>query len=174
MAGQMSDIDYSRSFRGQALAARLRRASDQLDRDGTRVYAARSVRFEQRWYGILRQLIANGPMSVGAIAKVLRITHVSVSEASRSMEKAGIVISAVSPEDGRKRNLVLTDQGRALADQLAPLWDAFNAAADELNTEAGDLVALLDRLDDALARKSMFDRINDHLASLTASSFDDM
>ena len=170
----MSDFDYSRSFRGQALAARLRRASDLLDRDGTRVYAARAVPFEQRWYGILRQLIANGPMSVGAIAKVLRITHVSVSEASRSMEKAGIITSAASPEDGRKRNLVLTDQGLALAEDLSPLWDAFNAAADELNTEAGDLVALLDRLDDALARKSMFDRIIERLPSLTASSFDDM
>lgn len=160
------DFDYSRSFRGSALAARLRRASEQLDRDGTRVYAARNVRFEQRWYGILRQLIANGPMSVGAIAAVLRITHVSVSEASRSLEKAGIVTSAPAPEDGRKRNLALTEAGKALAEDLAPVWDAFNAAAAELNEEAGDIVSLLDRLDDALARRSMFDRIMQRLPDI--------
>ncbi len=160
------EFDYSRSFRGSALAARLRRASEHLDRDGTRVYAARNVRFEQRWYGILRQLIANGPMSVGAIAAVLRITHVSVSEASRSLEKAGIVVSTTAPDDRRKRNLGLTDQGRAMAEDLAPVWDAFNAAASELNDEAGDIVALLDRLDDALARRSMFDRIMQRLPNV--------
>lgn len=29
--------DYSRSFGGEALAARLRRASERLDRNGTRI-----------------------------------------------------------------------------------------------------------------------------------------
>lgn len=155
--------DYSRSHGGAALGARLRRASERIDRDGTRVYASRDVRFEQRWYGVLRQLVEQGPMSVGDVAAVLRITHVSVSEASRSMEKAGLIASAPSPQDGRRRVLTLTDQGRALVTELTPLWEAFNEAARELNDEAGDLVKLLDRLDDALDRRSLYDRILDRL-----------
>jgi MarR family transcriptional regulator, organic hydroperoxide resistance regulator len=157
----MSDpTDYSRSFGGAALGARLRRASERIDRDGTRVYAAQGIRFEQRWYGILRQLVEQDrPMAVGEIAAILRITHASVSEASRSMEKAGLLDSVTAPEDGRRRLLRLTEAGRGLAAQLTPLWDAFNDVAQELNTEAGDLVRLLDRLDDALDRQSMFDRI---------------
>lgn len=151
--------DYSRSFGGEALGARLRRASERLDRDGTRVYAAQGVPFEQRWYGILRQLVERGPLPVGEIAATLRITHASVSEASRSMEKAGLIASSTAAEDGRRRLLGLTDKGQALVAELAPLWAAFNAAAQELNAEAGDLVELLDRLDDALDRRSMFDRI---------------
>lgn len=156
--------DYSRSFGGEALAARLRRASERLDRDGTRIYATQKVRFEQRWYGVLRQLVGSGDMSVGEIASALRITHVSVSQACRSMEKAGIVKSAASAEDARRRNISLTPKGRALVRKLTPLWDAFNAAAEELNAEAGDLVKLLDRLDDALDRQTMFDRIGAQLA----------
>jgi DNA-binding MarR family transcriptional regulator len=159
--------DYSRSFGGQALAARLRRASDRVDRDGTRIYAAQKVRFEQRWYGVLRQLVNQGDMSVGEIAAALRITHVSVSQACRSMEKAGIIKSAASATDARRRNLSLTPKGRALVKKLSPLWDAFNAAAEELNAEAGNVVKLLDLLDDALERKSMFDRINAQLAKST-------
>lgn len=156
--------DYSRSFGGEALAARLRRASERLDRDGTRIYATQKVRFEQRWYGVLRQLVSNGDMSVGEIASALRITHVSVSQACRSMEKAGIVKSTASAEDARRRDISLTPKGRALVRKLSPLWDAFNAAAEELNAEAGDLVNLLDRLDDALDRQTMFDRIGAQLA----------
>lgn len=163
------DPDYSRGFGGEALGARLRRASERIDRDGTRVYAAQGVRFEQRWYGVLRQLLANGPMSVGQIAGVLRITHVSVVEASRSLEKAGLIASSPSPDDRRRRELSLTDQGRALADRLAPLWNAFNAAAEALNAEAGDIVERLDRLDDALNRQSMFERIMQRVADETLS-----
>ena len=162
--------DYSRAFGGEALAARLRRASDRLDRDGTRIYATQKVRFEQRWYGVLRQLLNRNDMSVGEIAAALRITHVSVSQACRSMEKAGIITSAVSASDARRRDLSLTPKGRALTRKLTPLWEAFNKAAEDLNAEAGDLVKLLDRLDDALDRKSMFDRIGAQLAKASRTN----
>lgn len=148
---------------GQALAARLRRLSERLDRDGTRVYAAYEVAFEQRWYGILRQLMVRGPMSVGEVASALKISHASVSEARRSMEKAGIVAAESAPGDRRKRTLHLTEEGQALVARLGPLWAAFNKVAAELNAEAGDVVALLDRLDDALEQRSMYERILDEV-----------
>lgn len=112
--------DYSRSFGGAALAARLRRLSERLDRDGTRVYADHGVRFEQRWYGVLRQLMTKGPMSVGEIATALHISHASVSEARRSLEKAGVITAVSAPEDRRRRTLSLTPYGRQLCDQLSP------------------------------------------------------
>ena len=154
--------DYSRSAGGQALAARLRRLSERLDRDGTRIYAAAGIDFEQRWYGVLNQLIIRGPSSVSDIAAALRITHVSVSQAIRSLERAGIVQGEADPLDGRRRLLSLTTEGDALVAQLGPLWSSFNAAAGELDQEAGGVVALLDLLDDALDRRSMFERIAEH------------
>ena len=156
-------FDYSRHAGGEALAARLRRLSERIDRDGTQVYAAQNVVFEQRWYGLLNQLVINGPMSIGEIASALRITHVSVSQASRSLEAAGIVVSAADPADARRRQLKLTAKGNNLVEQLSPMWRAFNAVAEELNAEAGDIVRLLNMLDDALVRKSLFDRVIEKL-----------
>jgi len=157
--------DYIRGVGGAALGGRLRRLSERIDRDSARIYAAQGVPFEQRWYGLLNQLVINGPMSVGDIAAALRITHVSVSQSSRSLEKAGIVASAADPDDARKRRLALTDKGRQVVETLTPFWDGFNSAAEELNEEAGDVVALLDRLDDALDRRSMFERIMQRIAT---------
>ena len=154
--------DYSRTAGGQALAARLRRLSERLDRDGTRIYAAAGIGFEQRWYGVLNQLVVRGPSSVSDIASALRITHVSVSQAIRSLEHAGVGQGEADPSDGRRRLLSLTAEGDALVERLGPLWSSFNAAAGELNEEAGDVVALLDRLDDALERRSMFERVAAH------------
>ena len=56
---------------------------------------------------------------------------------------------------------------------MTPLWDAFNAVAAELNEEAGDVVAVLDRLDDALARRSMFERISERVEGLRLRSLDE-
>lgn len=151
--------DYTRSLGGAAIAARLRRLSELIDGDIARVYAALGVPFEQRWFGVLNQLVLNGPATVGELASALRITHVSVSQTRNSLEKAGIVVSESDPSDARRRRLKLTKAGLKLVDQLKPLWQTFEEVGLELTAEAGDLMASLDRLDDALARRAMHERI---------------
>ena len=157
--------DYSRNAGGSALGARLRRLSERIDRDVATIYAAHGVAFEQRWFGVLNQIVLNGPMSVGEIASALRITHVSVSQSSGSLDRAGLVRSRPDPVDARRRQLALTDQGKRLVADLAPLWRALDEAAIELDAEAGNLVKLLDRLDDALDRESLPDRVARRFAS---------
>ncbi len=151
--------DFSRGAGGAALGARLRRLSDRIDRDSTRIYAVRGTHFEQRWFGILNQVALHGPMTVGEIAAALRITHVSVSQARRSLEQAGLVESLSDAFDARRRPIALSEAGRALVAELTPLWRALDAVAEELNAESGDVVALLDRLEDALDARSLFDRV---------------
>lgn len=151
--------DYSRAARGAALGARLRRLSERLDRESARVYSSLGTQFEQRWYGILNQIVLNGPMTVGEIAASLRMTHASVSQARRSLETAGFVESLNDSTDARRRPIALTSQGQVLVAELAPVWRALGDGAAELNAEAGDVVALLDRLDDALDARSLFDRV---------------
>jgi DNA-binding MarR family transcriptional regulator len=152
-------MDYSRSLGGAGIGARLRRLSDLIDGDTARVYAALGVQFEQRWFGVLNQLVLNGPATVGELAATLRITHVSVSQTRNSLEKAGLVIAESDAADARRRLLTLTYAGHQLVDQLRPLWQTFEAVARELSGEAGELIASLDRLDDALARQTMYERI---------------
>lgn len=150
--------DYSRMAGGAALGARLRRLSERIDRESTRVYAAFGIKFEQRWFGILNQIILNGPMTVGDIAMTLRMTHVSVSQARRSLEARGFVYSLSDEKDARRRPIALTPRGQALTMELSALWQALGEGAAELNAEAGDLIPLLNRLDDALSRRSLLDR----------------
>jgi DNA-binding MarR family transcriptional regulator len=157
-------VDYTKSVGGAALGARLRRLSEAIDRDATRVYTTLGVRFEQRWFGVLNQLKVNGPMTVSELAGALRITQASVSQTRQSLENADIVATEVHPSDARQRHLVLTRNGKTLIRRLQPLWDAMDAAALDVNDAAGDVVASLDRLETVLARQSMFDRITGKLA----------
>lgn len=155
----MTMDDYSRRAGGAAIGARLRRLSENLDGDSVRVYASLGIAFEQRWFGVLNQLAINGSATVGELAATLRITHVSVSQTRQSLEKAGIVTSQSDPGDARKKKILLTAEGKQLVEKLRPIWTAFDEAALELNAEADDAVASLNRLDDALQRQSIFDRI---------------
>lgn len=160
--------DYSRLAGGAALGARLRRLSEQLDRESARIYEAFGIEFEQRWFGILNQIVLNGPMTVGEIAATLRVTHVSVSQARRSLEARGLVHSLSDEKDARRRPIALTSSGQALTAELAALWQALGDSAEELNTEAGNLIPLIDRLDDVLAQRSLFDRVLDRMPAIAA------
>ncbi len=155
----MTMQDYSRIAGGAAIGARLRRLSESLDGDSTRVYAALGISFEQRWFGVLNQLAIRESATVGELAATLKITHVSVSQTRQSLEKAGIVRSQSDPEDARKKKIMLTAEGKRLVAKLRPIWAAFDEAALELNAESGDVVASLNKLDDALERQSIFERI---------------
>lgn len=155
--------DYSRDAGGAAIGARLRRLSERIDRETAQIYAARGVRFEQRWYGILNQVVLNGPMSVTEIAATLRVTHVSVSQARQALEAAGLVKTSSDEADARRRLIALTASGRALVKKVAPLWQALSDSAAALDAEAGNLVRLLDRLEDALDAQSLEDRVQERI-----------
>ncbi len=153
--------DFPARMGGAALGARLRRLSARIDAEAARAYAAAGVAFEQRWFGVLDQIARQGPMAVGDLAAVLGITHVSVSQTSGSLQEAGLLIPTPDERDRRRRTLALTAGGRAFVERLAPLWHAFDEASRELDEEAGRVVEALDRLEKALARRSLSDRIQD-------------
>lgn len=142
-----------------AIGARLRRLSAWIDDDATRVYADLGVSFEQRWYGVMSRLAQHGAMTVGELAVVLRITHASVSQTRTSLEEAGLIRALADANDARRRPLTLTAAGRRLADRLLPVWEAFDQVAIELDDESQEVVAALDRLDRALSRRSLYDRL---------------
>lgn len=150
--------DYTHRSGAAALGARLRRLSERIDRDASRLYAELDVRFEQRWFGVLNQLVLHGSRSVGELAAALGVTHVSVSQVRQALVAEGLVAEDRDPRDGRSRVLRLTEAGQALVLRLTPAWTALAAAAVELNAEAQDALAALDRLETALDRASILDR----------------
>lgn len=152
--------DYVSEMGGAALGARLRRLSAAIDADAARIYAAHGTRFEQRWFGVLNQLAITGPQGVQELAAVLGISHASISETRQSLERAGLIVAAADKDDARRRVLALSPAGTALVAQLRPLWDAFDAAARELDTEAGGVTKALAKLEKALARQSLSERVN--------------
>lgn len=162
--GQRVDVDYNRSWGGAALGARLRRLSERIDREAAAVYTREGVHFEQRWMGVLRLLSEREGLSVKDIAEALVITHPSVSQTRRSLQDAGLITDRPDPNDARRRILELTEAGAAFVARVRPIWLALMEVAEDLDREAQDVITPLNRLDDALERRSLFDRTLDKLS----------
>jgi DNA-binding MarR family transcriptional regulator len=158
-------VDYTRKYGPAAIGARLRRLSESIDEDAGRIYVDLGIDFQQRWVGILEQLHDRGTQPVGELAASLGIRHSSVSQTRRSLEEAGLVESQVDPQDGRSRLLRLSGSGKELVRRLQPLWKILNATSLELDAEADHVIDALDRLDRALERLSLYDRVRQKLAS---------
>lgn len=157
--------DFIRGCGPTALGGRLRRLSESIDEDARRCYAELGIEFEQRWVGIAEQLTLHETMSVSELAAALGVRHASVSQSRRSMEAAKLIESHADPDDARSRRLSLTGKGREIVSRLAPLWTLLNEASAEIDREAGQVVASLDRLDQVLGKRSLFERVKRRLAA---------
>jgi len=151
--------DYTRSHGPAAIGGRLRRLSESIDEDAARLYAELGMELQQRWVGTLEQLATRGPQSVTALAEALGIRHSSVSQTRRSLEEAGLIESDPHENDRRSRVLRLSASGKKLVRRLEPIWKVMNQTSAELDAEAGQVIEALERLDQALRRQSLYERV---------------
>lgn len=143
-----------------ALASRLRRLSDRLLRDVSRLYGDLDVPFEARWFPLLQALRRQSPQTVTGLARALGLTHPAVTALAREMARHGLVASRQDPRDARRRLVRLAAGGRAVVERLDPVWEEIRQANRELLAEDGvDLLAALGRLEARLDRRSMYERV---------------
>jgi len=145
------------------LGARLRLVLGALDGAVQAEYDRRGAPFRPRFHPVVRQLMAAGPASIGALAVGAGVSQPAITQTLNEMRREGLV--AVGAGADRREKLVrLTPQGAALALELQPLWTAIDAAARDLETEAGPLGQVLHAAAEALRREPFGDRIAKELA----------
>ncbi|MBN1425398.1 GNAT family N-acetyltransferase [Candidatus Fermentibacteria bacterium] len=143
-----------------ALASRLKRLSDRLMLDATRVYHDHGVDFEPRWFLLFYELHRSGPLAVTEVADRIGVTHPAVNQSASELVKRGLLRASADRRDRRRRLLDLTPSGKGLVAKLQPIWEETRQAAIELLHETGsDLLAHIERIEDALDRQSMYERV---------------
>ncbi len=144
-----------------ALASRLRRLGERLQRDASRIYREQRLEFEARWFPVAYLLSREPPMSVTAVADALGMTHPAVNQIATQMVRRGLLISRKDKDDERRRLLSLAPKGRQVVGELQPLWDAVEECTRRLIREAGgDLLSGIAAIEKSLDRREMYDRID--------------
>jgi DNA-binding MarR family transcriptional regulator len=83
---------------------------------------------------VLRQLAERGSLLPSQVAELVYADRPTVSAILRTMERAGWVATRPSPEDGRRRVIVLRAAGRALLARIPP--ERYRAGATAVDPEA--------------------------------------
>jgi DNA-binding MarR family transcriptional regulator len=143
-----------------AFASRLKRLSERLMRDVSRIYKAEQLNFEARWFPIFYLLWRQSPLAVTAIAQRLHLTHPAVNQVAGAMTKAGLISSARDRKDDRRRLLSLTPAGKKLAIRLTPIWSSVQEATSELvaGTQI-DLLGALHAIEKSLDECDLYERV---------------
>ncbi len=74
-----------------------------------------------------------GSAAVNALAEQLDIERTAMGKMVGFLERDGFVGIRSSPTDGRSRLIELTDAGRRLHDEAAPLWQRAQREFEQLN-----------------------------------------
>jgi DNA-binding MarR family transcriptional regulator len=142
----------------------LRHLLEAIGNDIARFYIDRGiVGVRTRFMMALIRLHHLGPMTIRDLAAQIEVTHSAMSQSVTAMRDHGLVTTSPG-EDGRTRLVTLTDQGRRLVPLLEAEWRATEAAIADLESEIPyPLTQVVRDLTAALARRSFYDRLLDHL-----------
>ena len=156
----MASTDYIAQLGVLVVDHRLRRIVDQLLAAQAHVYAREGIAFEPRWTSMFLLLEGEGALPVMAIASRLRLTHPAIIKITNAMIEAKLVVDAEDAADDRRRLLGLTPRARRLSPRLHRIWTALTHAQHEIFKQAGcDMLDVIDRVEDQLARKPIEDRV---------------
>ena len=147
-----------------ALATRLKNLSERLARDVAQVYKASAFDFEPRWFTLIYALKDGEDLAVTELSAMLNQTHPAVNQVANVLVDKGLLDERKGVSDQRKRLLKLTEEGERLVNRMNNLWQKIKSANDELLQESGgDLLLVMQKVEQSLDEQSMFERINSKL-----------
>jgi DNA-binding MarR family transcriptional regulator len=141
-----------------AISTRLQRLSEQLRKDGALIYKTHGIIFEPKWFPVIYTLHHKPVLSVVELAAEIGYTHPSTISLLKELEKEKLIKSLKDKQDERKRLLKLSDKGKALVEQMQPVWQIMVAAIAEITDTRNNLMKAITEVEFRLKEKSFLER----------------
>ena len=145
-----------------ALGSRLRRLSDQIMADGTKIYQMCGIDFDPKWFPIFRLLSTSAPLGIMEISTKLDISHPYAIQLVKALEKKELVVNVVNANDARKRAIGLSEKGTSAHKKLEPLWKDIESTMENMLRETdNNLFTNIIQLENAFKEKRFYQRVMD-------------
>lgn len=157
-------MDLIADLRTSSLGSRFKRLGELLYNDYAALYDFAKVPFKPIWFLILNYLLRRSSGSIMEIAEALHVTHAHVNQVAGQLIDLQILQADTDPNDRRRRLLRLTSEGQELVDRARPVWEAIRLAQEEIIAESeSEVLEIIHRLEQAIARRSVFERASEYL-----------
>jgi DNA-binding MarR family transcriptional regulator/predicted GNAT family acetyltransferase len=155
-------MDIVKQLGELALGSRLKRLSDTIMRNGTDIYQANKIDFEPRWFPVFYTLAEYGDMTVTDLAREIGVKHPTISQTVKELERRGLVSSSQCEEDGRRRILTISQEGKDMLPKMRPVWnDISNAIHSMIQEHKHNILCAIESFEQDFDSKCFFDRVND-------------
>lgn len=143
-----------------AVGSRLRKLSEALTEDASKVYSTYGVDLEPRWFPLFYTLCKTSRLGVMEIAQNIGQSHASVSQMIKQMKKKGLISEAKDTADGRRTVMELTEKGKQVQARLeVQMLDVKSASEDLLSEMQYDMWKSIEEMEFLLEKKSLFNRV---------------
>ena len=150
-----------------ALATRLKRLSERLSQDVSKIYLESDVDFEAKYYLILELLNREKLLGITEISDSLQLSHPAVVQFVDQLLKRNLIKVSNDKKDARRRLVSLSAGGKKLLQQIAPVLQVIKEENRKWIDEASsDILQILTELEKALDEKSMYQRVKIRLLDL--------
>lgn len=157
-------MDFISELGELAMATRLKRLSERLTTDVNKVYKELNYNFEAKWYLVLELLSRRKVLSIVDIADELKLTHPAIVQFVDQMLKAKLITASKDVKDGRKRLVSLSNNGKKLLVELAPMLAILKSENEQWLAQAdANLLAIMGQLEKALDERSLYQRLKGRL-----------
>ena len=155
-------MDYLYELGGLGLGSRLKRLSDRLGQEVTKIYKEEGIDFEPRWFPVFRFIADSGSMAITDIALAVGITHPAVNQIAQELSESGLITASSDKNDKRKRLLSLSVKGKRVHTSIQSTWKAIHASVSDLMAEThSNLLNALGDFEHALDRNSLCFRLQE-------------
>jgi ribosomal protein S18 acetylase RimI-like enzyme/Mn-dependent DtxR family transcriptional regulator len=145
-----------------AFGSRLKMILDELYRDISRVYTSNNLDFEARFFLIFYLLKEGQKIKITDIAKEIGQSQPAISQLTDILQEKELINIIKDKNDTRIKLVSLSAKGKKLIPALEEIWENILSAHEDFFKELGiDILNILDKIENGLLRKSMFDRIDD-------------
>lgn len=155
-------MDFYSHVGKMALGSRLRRLSERLVEDATKIYAMYEVALDPKWFPVFYVLSHKEKVSITEIAQIIGHSHASVSQIVKEMNKQGLVAIDKSAEDARVSIVQLSDTGKQLVPKIEKQYFDVTLAVENLLSESQyNLWRAIEEVEFLLTNKSFFERVQE-------------
>lgn len=143
-----------------ALGSRIRRLSERITEENSRVYTLYGSSLEPRWFPVFYVLSKEDGLTTSGLAERIGQSHASVSQVVKEMQRRHVVDVIRQPGDARCSHVSLSDAGRALLPALHEQLTDLKAAMQKLRAESqNNLWEALNEFEYLLDQHSLLERI---------------
>ena len=143
-----------------AIATRLKRLSERLSIDVSKIYKESEVDFEARWFLILSLLERKKIMAITEMAESLKLSHPAIVQLVQELLQKKLIKATADKQDGRKRMVSLTAAGKKTLAQIEPILASIKEENKKWLAQANEnLLTVLTELEAALDHQNMYQRI---------------